>query len=939
MIRCSWLPLGVVLLVTACEKGTPDPLPDAGEAPDALVPPAAPDEGPLATADFTTPPQAPRVGPATAAPPQQGPCPTGWTRSSLGSGVRCEPPASRTDCAPGERPELDGTCRRFGAECPSDGWPTDLPSGSPVLYVDPEAPPGGDGSLASPFDQLPVAVARAPANATLALRVGSHAGPVALDRAITLVGACASGTRLVADASEEEAVVRVAGAGAVLRELTITGPRLGVSVGRELQTVAGASLRAETVIVEGVVRRAISVWPGTRFEAQGLWVHDVAPRSSNGLGGHFVIAEDAVAQLFDAVLEDGARVGVLALGTAEVHLEDAAVRRVAFDADDVGTGILAADGPVRLTGARLLVEDTQEQALLAFADVRIELDQTTVRGVTPVLGVGGLVGAGLWLESGGHLTMRRGNVRDVALLGAVGFSPGTRLTFEDTWFGQIDHREPSSAALVGDGAELVAERLWIEDYLGLTARDPGSRVAARDLVLRAPPDVEPGEARATLVASEGGTVTATAVDAFGSGGVGVYGEASSGRVEGLRVRDTGPRAAPGGYVTRGTLTVIGAEVEDADFQAFGADSGGALTVTDALIRGTTIGVANNRGRQVSLRRARIERTTLAGLWQIGGAAELEDVEVFGFARAEDGATGLNFTEGAEATLRRVQVTDMIGDGLRVMQDARVDAEDLRIAGTSNLPVDFGLYVRATAAFEGRRVSITDYPVGVFADGDTQIDDLRVTGRPSADVNVGVGGRGDITLRRARVLSTRGIGLWAQSGELEAEDIVVEDTARSEGVAGFGAAVTEQGRLQLTRARIRSSGTAGVWAADDGQAILRDVVVAESVRPSCTDESCDVASGILVQDRGAVDLERFELLRHPTAGVHVLGEAGVDAREGVIGECGVGLLVEGGSFDLERVSERVWFRGNQRTRQDRDAAFPPIRVQPPATPDPEDPLGG
>lgn len=133
-------------------------------------------------------------------------CPTGWTITRVGA---TEPPveicdprssADRFDCPAGEVRKLGSAeCQRVGRACPASG----RFGGTDGIFVDANATPGGDGTLAMPFSTLRDALAIAQPGDVILLSTGAHAIPRTLlstlgadAQPITVRGACASGTRL-----------------------------------------------------------------------------------------------------------------------------------------------------------------------------------------------------------------------------------------------------------------------------------------------------------------------------------------------------------------------------------------------------------------------------------------------------------------------------------------------------------------------------------------------------------------------------------------------------------------------------------------------------------------------------------------------------------------------------------------------------------------------
>lgn len=931
--RLSWMSL---LLVGACSDSNPGPLVDAGTAPPALVPPAPPDEGDLDDPGFVRAPEPAVVTATAAAAPAPGPCPMGWQTVALGAGRRCEAPATRTDCAAGEQATLEGECRVFGVACPADGWPVGLPNDAPILYVDPEAAPGGDGSLAQPFEHLPVAVARAPEGAILALRTGTHVGPVALDRPVTLWGACASGTTVTADASEGESVVRVVGPDVVVRDLRVTGPRIGITAGRQGSSTP-ARLRLERVELADLVGLGLAAFEGTSVEAVDLWSHDIRPRPTTDLGGHNIFVSGGNASVAEAVLERGARVAARVEGGGRLGLERVVIREIATDADRLGAGLAAVEAS-RLELRGVLVEDVAQFGVYALSESVVDAEHFEVRAVRPMLEQGVELGCAVYLVGGAEADLRAASFHGLHLHAILAYDEQTLVRLSDAWIGEITRQLARYTVAITTGSRIEVERLWIDDWAGINVRDPGSSGAVRDLTMRWDGAAGVRPLSGLLAASGAHSVTATAVDVVGAAGVTVLDPDSRMRVSGLWVRQNRRVSFAANAVEGGALELENARLEGAEEVALGVSEGGTLDAKDVVVVDPGYGVGALSASGVSLARVRIEAPREVGLWLAGGTSGVRDLEVVDHPPGAGATVAVHATEGAQVELQRARLHGLAGDGVRVMERSHLAAADVSLQGDGQDGSSIGLYVHAEGGAEVERLFVDGYVAGVYANGPTVASDVSVRGPDSPLDGVGFGGSGALELRRGRLTRVRGVALWARGpGGLLAEDVVVDQVERTSGGLGFGAAATDGARLELLRGRLSGTGFAGVYASEDSVVQARDLVVQDSLRSPCSECTYEsVAAGVFAQDSAMIDLERFELLRMETAGVYVFGGGQVDAREGIIGECGIGLLVDDSDFDIARISERVWFRGNGRSQQSEASGLPPIRLEPPAPP--PDPMG-
>ena len=173
MNRCAVVVLWMfaVSVLTACRGGTPMQPVAAGTD---MGPDAGADAG-LAIAEPASPAQPGQPSPAVLIP-----CPVGWREVEEASGVVARDPwpaaGYPVDCA-WDGVTLPGSpgCVRVGTLCAVDGWPTELPTNRPIVYVDDSAGPGGDGaSSGTAFASIAAATAAAPDGAVIAVATGQY---------------------------------------------------------------------------------------------------------------------------------------------------------------------------------------------------------------------------------------------------------------------------------------------------------------------------------------------------------------------------------------------------------------------------------------------------------------------------------------------------------------------------------------------------------------------------------------------------------------------------------------------------------------------------------------------------------------------------------------------------------------------------------------------
>lgn len=276
------------------------------------------------------------VEPAVAEPPMPEPavltpCPAGWEERPPAFDddvAHCVPPARRT-CSTGTVQFVGATdCADLG-DC-SDDRPGTLPTGSPVLHVDDDAAPNGDGSELSPLDDLEAAINGAPDGAVIALRAGNYTfGSVAIDKRISIAGNCA-------------------------RQAVVNG-RFGVSQNGELVLASLAVAASVPVSATGGEVRLTDVElraTGHALQTDGTNVTlervSVAPGAARGIRA---IGAGATLTATDLVVRERQQIAIRVIGS------DVSLSRTVIDGVDGmdgtidvrGLGLFADGGDVSLT--------------------------------------------------------------------------------------------------------------------------------------------------------------------------------------------------------------------------------------------------------------------------------------------------------------------------------------------------------------------------------------------------------------------------------------------------------------------------------------------------------------------------------------------------------------------------------------------------------------
>lgn len=612
---------------------------------------AAPvDAGPDAAPDAWAGPPAPPAPPALGA----WACPTGWTSvpdDELAAFAWCEPPAPAAvaSCAPGEAPALGrADCRRLGAACPAGDY-AEGASGT-VLHVKAGAPPGGDGSAAAPFDTLAAAITAAPAGATILLSKGTHAAGVGVTKTLVVRGACAAETVLKAPppppGAPSAAAIVVSAGTPTLRDLTLTGPRLGVRVS------LGASATLEGVRLDRLVGAAVHVDGG------GVTVRASAITDTqlygNGERGFAVLAvAGGQATVRDAVLAGNHQQAVRA-DDATIALEDVVIADTRPIASGVtGNAIGVTDGG-KVTVERAWIDGSTEAAFaVAGAGASVRVTDAVVLGTVP-RPRDGQSGAAVVVVVG-EVTLERVLLVDHARGGVWVQSPNATATLTD-----VVVRDAPLAPGVGSsfGGAVTLERVVVERTTGHGVLVPDGRATLRDVVVR---DVALGPGGiigyGLQIGHAGGgeTITAERVLVTRAHTAAVLVDGGVLQVADLEIRDTRSDAGQlksgrALHVQRGAR-VEGARVRVSDSLTVGvvAFLGAAIVLEDVVVERTAphpcgqrpqgdpdvcdpslaagTGVGVGEASTIDLRRFRLADNALCGAQLVAGELWLADGEV------------------------------------------------------------------------------------------------------------------------------------------------------------------------------------------------------------------------------------------------------------------------------------------------------------------------
>lgn len=298
--------------------------------------------------------------------------PTGWALDrTLSDHLAISRPVQPAliDC-PVTEAQLPGQaqCTSLLRACSGDGWPVE----DVDAYVDPAAPPGGDGTRVRPYARIDEALLGSAPPTRLGLAVGQHAAPAAVPAHLELFGACrqtvlvgelvARGQRLqLRDLSLESAgssLTVLSGAVGLERVLVtpavrgrsfgwvINGGTVSATAAVFVGTWGGVELRAGQL---HLTRAAINVrgGPGIRQRAGRSTLAEVVVRAATASAAWGLQVDGGQQEVRDSVIEGFADGGLRVDGRAEAHR--VVIRRNAAVVGGSGLGIYVKGGVLTLT--------------------------------------------------------------------------------------------------------------------------------------------------------------------------------------------------------------------------------------------------------------------------------------------------------------------------------------------------------------------------------------------------------------------------------------------------------------------------------------------------------------------------------------------------------------------------------------------------------------
>jgi hypothetical protein len=505
--------------------------------------------------------------PAPPQPPRLDQCLDGWSVSQK-DGLRvCEPgPTAPIDCPSGEGlwPGRSA-CTPLGHLC-QGRYSSALPVGTPIRYVDPEAPAGGDGSLAAPYQRLVTALSAAPAGAVLALAQARFDERLVMTADRRVIGACPGGTILAPPLRDGLPTVQITGGRVELEDLTIEVDGFGVLINGGAASLRGIELVGQT--------------SGTGISASG-----------------------ARLDLFQVRIHD-VFFGVLVEGGDSTHLQAVSLEDVA------GEGVLVGQVPSLVTddlridqafGTAIAVRGSSWQGRGIWArgvSNGIYVAESTTASVSDVV-LTDLNGAGLYTQSEAAFRVQRLRIERYRSAGILFFETQGTVEASDVLIrdgrGGVGLPNGRGMELYEHGRAKVERGLFLRASAhGIYVRGQQASAELYDVtVQQTQPGNEFGFAPGIYV-SAGGVVNGARVDLYANHGHGVIMDAGRLALDDLLIRNTRPRAVDNGF-GRGVELARGALFESQRLKIVNSHSIGLYAfdgntravVTELAITGTS----------------------------------------------------------------------------------------------------------------------------------------------------------------------------------------------------------------------------------------------------------------------------------------------------------------------------------------------------------------
>jgi hypothetical protein len=370
----------------------------------------------------------------------------------LDEAVGCAPRLPTTACTDGQMAIMGETLCRPVHPCAPGTW-GDIVVGADTQHVDQAFVGVSDGSATNPWTTIQAAIDSAAPNAVVAIARGTYPEALNVDRPVTVWGVCPAEVEVTGVAAEPTITVAVAGEGATVRHVGITGPDGGVDADASVTLdgvwlhdtgfiglVSLGSLQRSVRVVDSLFERSGSVAigvSGVAFEIERSVVRDTQPNSEGGFGQGVLGGGDASSRgsfVATRSLFDGNTSVSIDLESTEAVLRDCVVQNTKPRADNQARGRAIemtkrddADGG-ELTLERVVLRDNRDAAM-RLVDSSASMTDTAIVDTAPAQaddsgGYGVLVSS---QDAPASIEIARSLIGDAHGYGVLGFDANVTL--------------------------------------------------------------------------------------------------------------------------------------------------------------------------------------------------------------------------------------------------------------------------------------------------------------------------------------------------------------------------------------------------------------------------------------------------------------------------------------------------------------------------------
>ncbi len=695
-------------------------------------------------------------------------------------------------CAEGYFPDR-GQC--VPEACGTGAWGA-LEVDDATVYVDIEAPDGGDGTAVAPLRSIQTALdlAGGGGGGLVAVAAGSYPETLLLtwDHAgVNLAGRCRE--LVTIDASVGDAQTPGIDIDAVFSEVQVSGVSVVGSSFTGVQVRSGSTRLTEMRVAKSAYV-GIGVYRGNNMATTNLVVDGCEIVGNHRLG-----------------------IGVADI-TTEVTLVDTVIRDSLPDQDgNVGFGAYVGNGAAMWAEGCELVGNTAVGIMADDPGTAVTLVDTMIRDTRPE--ANGTYGDGVEVVDGASLLATDCSIIGNTEMGMQIADPGTEVTLVST---TIRNTQPNETGEYGygievqGGASLLARGCQLTDntWVGIGIRGEDSEVILLETEIRDTKPSEGGEGGYGIEVQAGGLLRAEHCALVGNTSLSIKasGQGALVTLEDSAVRDTRPggitNAGPGILASGGaSLRAKRCEISD--------NSGAGIMVaeptTEALLLDSTIrdtlpneageygqGVEVQLGAELVVDSCELTGNTAAGIAATdpGTLATLRDSSITntasGYGSKGATAVGLSTQYGANVSASGLLVRDTNGPGLYAVFDrARITCThcslvDNSFAGAVAID-DGGLELRSSIISGTTESTNLGGGVGVFAAPGRELFPpfLLVTDTTISDNLVaGAWMQGDGAYRFEGVTVTGSIGMDHGATTRCGDGVYAADTAAWDGHAGL-----------------------------------------------------------------------------------------------------------------------------------------------------------